>query len=74
MTRYKLVNGKKIKFTDAEEKIRDDEEKKAEKDRLEAQVKRLGQSGLQRSLAQKMLPQIRKIEQKRIASYRAKKR
>ena len=46
----------------------------AEKDRLEAQVERLGQSGLQRSLAQKMLPQIRKIEQKRIASYRAKKR
>ena len=35
MTRYKLVNGKKIKFTDAEEKIRDDEEKKAEKDRLD---------------------------------------
>lgn len=46
----------------------------AEKDRLESQVKRLGQSGLQRSLAQKMLPQIRKIEQKRIASYRSKKR
>ena len=35
MTRYKLVNGKKIKFTDAEEKIRDDEEKKEEKDRLD---------------------------------------
>ncbi|WP_286931168.1 DUF5824 family protein [Marinobacter sp.] len=46
----------------------------AEKDRLENQVKRLGQTGLQRSLAQKMLPQIRKIEQKRIASYRSKKR
>ena len=46
----------------------------AEKDRLENQVKRLGQTGLQRSLAQKMLPQIRKIEQKRIASYRTKKR
>ena len=35
MARYKLVNGNKIKFTDAEEKIRDDEEKKAEKDRLD---------------------------------------
>tara|TARA_R100000231_G_scaffold130589_1_gene102312 strand:+ start:140 stop:355 length:216 start_codon:yes stop_codon:yes gene_type:complete len=35
MARYKLVNGKKIKFTDAEEKIRDDEEKKAEQDRLD---------------------------------------
>ena len=35
MARYKLVNGKKIKFTAAEEKIRDDEEKQAEQDKLD---------------------------------------
>ena len=46
----------------------------AEKDRLEKQVTNLGKTGLQKSLAQKMLPMVRKIEQKRIASYRAKKK
>ena len=45
----------------------------AEKDRLEKQVTNLGKTGLQKSLAQKMLPQVRKIEQKRIASFRTKK-
>jgi len=45
----------------------------AEKDRLEKQVTNIGKSGLQKSLAQKMLPQVRKIEQQRIASYRTKK-
>jgi hypothetical protein len=46
----------------------------AEKDRLEKQVTNIGKSGLQRSLAQKMLPKIRKIEQQRIASFRTKKK
>ena len=45
----------------------------AEKDRLEKQVTNIGKTGLQKSLAQKMLPVIRKIEQKRISSYRTKK-
>lgn len=44
----------------------------AEKDRLEKQVATL--KTLQTSLAQKMLPKIRGIEQKRLAGYRTKKR
>jgi hypothetical protein len=44
----------------------------AEKDRLEKQVGTL--KTLQTSLAQKMLPKIRGIEQKRLAGYRSKKR
>ena len=44
----------------------------AEKDRLEKQVGTL--KTLQTSLAQKMLPKIRGIEQKRLAGYRTKKR
>ena len=43
----------------------------AEKDRLEKQVKTL--KTLQTSLAQKMLPQVRKIEQKRISRARARR-
>lgn len=42
----------------------------AEKDRIESQVARL--KTIQSTLAQKMLPKIRKIEQKRIAGYRTK--
>ena len=44
----------------------------AEKDRLEKQVGTL--KTLQTSLAQKMLPKIRGIEQKRLAGYRSKKK
>jgi len=43
----------------------------AEKDRLEAQVTRL--KSIQSTIAQRMLPKIRSIEQKRLAHYRTKK-
>jgi len=44
----------------------------SEKDRLEQQVGRL--KVIQSTLAQKLMPKIRSIEQKRLASYRATKR
>ena len=43
----------------------------AEKDRIEQQVKNL--KTIQSTIAQRMMPKIRSIEQKRLASYRTKK-
>jgi hypothetical protein len=44
----------------------------SEKDRIEQQVGRL--KVIQTTLAQRMIPKIRSIEQKRLASYRTRKK